>query len=375
MVAETKLYDSLSVKPDATQDEIKKAYRKAALKYHPDKNKDNPKAVEKFKECSQAYEVLSDPEKRKIYDQFGLEYLLRGGPPPSPGGGGAGPGGMPGGFNFTNMGGGPGGGGGTRTFRFSTGPGGGASFNFSNPEDIFRNFAKSGGGGGMGGGLDDHDFLADILGAGLGGGGIPRGGARTSAGGPGGASFSTRREPTPEPQVVEKPLNLTLEELFNGTTKKVVTKSKTFDANGRRNVQDITLEAKIKPGLRSGSKLKYKGVGDQEEGGRQDVHLVVTEKEHPTFKRSGDHLITTVDLSLKEALTGWERIVKTIDGKSIRVAKPGPTQPGYEERFPGLGMPISKKPTERGDMVVKVNVKFPTTLTAEQKELLKDVLP
>ncbi|KAF5014792.1 hypothetical protein F66182_14100, partial [Fusarium sp. NRRL 66182] len=83
MVAETKLYDALSIKPDATQDEIKKAYRKAALKHHPDKNKDNPKAAEKFKEVSQAYEVLSDPEKRKTYDQFGLEYLLHGGPPPS----------------------------------------------------------------------------------------------------------------------------------------------------------------------------------------------------------------------------------------------------------------------------------------------------
>ncbi|RAO73671.1 uncharacterized protein BHQ10_009683 [Talaromyces amestolkiae] len=372
MVAETKLYDALSIKPDATQDEIKKAYRKAALKHHPDKNKDNPKAAEKFKEVSQAYEVLSDPEKRKTYDQFGLEYLLRGGPPPSAAGAGAGPGGMPGGFNFANMGGGAPGAGGTRTYRFSTGgPGGTSSFNFSNPEDIFKNFAKSGGGG-MGFG-DDNDIFAEFLGAGLGGGAR---GARASAGGGPGATFgAARRAPTPEPQVVEKPLNLTLEEIFNGTTKKVTTKSKTFDASGKRTVQDITLEAKIKPGLRTGSKLKYKGVGDQEEGGRQDVHLVVTEKEHPTLKRSGDHLITTVDLTLKEALTGWERIVKTIDGKSIRVSKPGPTQPGYEERFPGLGMPISKNPTDRGDMVVRVNVKFPTTLTAEQKEVLRDVLP
>jgi DnaJ family protein B protein 4 len=104
------------------------------------------------------------------------------------------------------------------------------------------------------------------------------------------------------------------------------------------------------------------------------LRLTIKQKEHPTLKRSGDHLITTVDLTLKEALTGWERIVKTIDGKSIRVAKPGPTQPGYEERFPNLGMPISKKPTERGDMVVRVNVKFPTSLTAAQKQVLKEVL-
>ncbi|KAH8702559.1 putative DnaJ domain protein Psi [Talaromyces proteolyticus] len=370
MVAESKLYDALSIKPDASQDEIKKAYRKAALKHHPDKNKDNPKAADKFKEVSQAYEVLSDPEKRKIYDQFGLDYLMRGGPAPSAGPGGAGgpsgfeTGGMPGGFNFTNMGGAPGGG--TRTFHFS-GPGGASGFRFSNADDIFKNFAKTGGGG-MGTGDDEDDIFANILGGGL--GGSPR--FRTS--GPG-ANFTQRRAPTPEPRVEEKPLLLSLEEIFNGTTKKVTVKSKTFDSSGKRKVHDVTLEATIKPGLRSGSKIKYKGVGDQEEGGRQDVHLIVTEKEHPVFKRSGDHLIATVDLSLKEALTGWERIVKTIDGKSIRVAKPGPTPSGYEERFPGLGMPISKNPSERGDMIVKVNVKFPTSLTASQKDILKDVLP
>ena len=266
---------------------------------------------------------------------------------------------MPGGFSF-NMGGGPGG---TRTFHFTTsgGPGG---FTFSNPEDIFAQFAK-GAGAGMG-----DDIFSSFLGGGLGGGGAK---FRTSTGGRSGG-FG-RREPTPEPQVVEKDLPLTLEELFYGCTKKVTTKSKTFDASGRRSVQDVTLEANIKPGLRAGSKIKYRGVGDQEEGGRQDVHLIVTEKEHPTFKRSGDHLITTVDLSLKEALTGWERIVKTIDGKSIRVSKPGPTQPNHEERYPGWGMPISKKPGERGDLVVKVNVRFPTSLTSSQKELLKEILP
>lgn len=67
--------------------------------------------------------------------------------------------------------------------------------------------------------------------------------------------------------------------------------------------------------------------------------------------------------------------MRTIDGKSIRVAKPGPTQPGYEERFPGQGMTISKKPSERGDLIVHVNVRFPASLTASQKDILKDVLP
>lgn len=86
-------------------------------------------------------------------------------------------------------------------------------------------------------------------------------------------------------------------------------------------------------------------------------------------------MVTNIELSLKEALTGWERIVRTIDGKSIRVSKPGPTQPGHEERFPGLGMVISKKPSDRGDLVLRISVKFPTSLTASQKDILKDVLP
>ncbi|KAL4807769.1 hypothetical protein BDV18DRAFT_107852 [Aspergillus unguis] len=385
MVAETKLYDALSVKPDASQDDIKKAYRKAALKYHPDKNKDDAKAADKFKEVSQAYEVLSDPEKRKVYDQFGLEYLLRGGPPPTSGGGGgggdpfSGGGGMPGGFSFGGM---PGGGG-SRTFHFSSRPGGGgggSGFQFSSADDIFRNFAKASGGmGGMGGFGDDDDIFS-MLGGGFGGGG--RGGgprfrsSRPSTGGAGGfGRQSSQRAPTPEPTVVEKQLPLTLEELMNGCTKKVTVKSKTFDASGKRTVQDVTLEANIKPGLRTGSKIKYRGVGDQEEGGRQDVHLIVTEKEHPSFKRHGDHLITPVTLTLKESLTGWNRIVRTLDGKSIKVSKPGPTPPGFEERFPGLGMTISKKPSERGDLVVRVNVEFPKTLSSEAKETLKKVLP
>jgi DnaJ homolog subfamily B member 4 len=175
---------------------------------------------------------------------------------------------MPSGFAFGGMpGGGGGGGGGTRTFHFSTGPGGSSGFRFSEADDIFKNFAKaSGGGGGSGGVLDDDIF--SMLNSGLGG----TRAFRTSSG------FNhSRRAPTPEPSVVEKELPLSLEEIYNGTTKKITTKSKTFDPSGKRNVQEVTLEANIKPGLRAGSKIKYKGVGDQEEGGRQDVHLIVIE--------------------------------------------------------------------------------------------------
>jgi len=373
MVAETKLYDSLSIKPEATQDEIKKAYRKAALKWHPDKNKDNPAAVEKFKECSQAYEILSDPEKRKTYDQYGLEFLLRGAPPQESAGGnpyesmGGGGSGMPGGFGgFGGMPGGsmPGG----RSFHFSTG-GSSGGFSFSNPESIFSEFLR--GQGGMGGGGEDMD---DIF-ASMSGGGRSSGGRSRSARFGGAEPAVRQRQATPEVTTVERSLPLTLEELFRGTHKKMKIKRKTYDeATGKRTTQDRILEMDIKPGLKKGSKIKFKGVGDQEEGGQQDLHFVVEEKKHPLFTRDGDDIILNVDLELKEALTGWKRTVTTIDSKSLNIDKGGPTQPGSSDVYPNLGMPLSKKPENRGNFVVRYNVKFPRTLTAEQKRKLKEIL-
>lgn len=376
MVTETKLYDVLGIKPEATQDEIKKGYYKAALKHHPDKNKDSLTAAEKFKEAGQAYEILKDPEKRKQYDQFGLDFVLNGGQvPPQPGAGGnpfEGAGGMPGGF--AGFGGMPGGGG-ARTFHFSTGPGGAGSFNFSNPESIFADFVRS---QGAGGGFED-------LFNSMGGGGFDGGqGFGGSGGKPGSAQRNGRtrqrgfsseaRAPSPEVTTVERPLSLTLEELFTGTHKRMKIKRKTFDASGKRTVEDQILEMDIKPGLKKGSKIKYKGVGDQEEGGQQDLHFIVEEKPHPLFTRDGDDIIHTVDLDLKEALTGWKRTVTTIDGKRLQLEKGGPTQPGSRDSYPQLGMPISKNPGERGNFIVKYNVMFPTSLTSDQKRKLREIL-
>ena len=251
--------------------------RKSALKNHPDKNPDNPKASEKFKEVSQAYEILSDPEKRKVYDQYGLEFLLRGGqeaPPPGAGG----PGGMPGGFegmNFGNMGGMPGGGG--RTFHFSTGGGNGA-FSFSDPSSIFSEFFKQQGGGGMGAG-DDDDIFAQMN---SGGGGFGGSGARSSRSQ--GYPSSRRRERSPEVTTVERPLPLTLEELFKGTKKRMKIKRKTYDPRThKQSVEDKILDIDIKPGYKAGTKIKFKDMGDQEEGGTQDLHFIVTEVGFPPF--------------------------------------------------------------------------------------------
>jgi DnaJ homolog subfamily B member 4 len=367
MVAESKLYDALSISPTATQDEIKKAYRKAALKWHPDKNKDNPNAAEKFKEVSQAYEILSDPEKRKVYDQYGLEFLLRGGQAPPPGAEmpdgmpGGGFGGMPGGFSFGGM---PGGA--SRSFHFSTNGGGAGGFNFSDPNDIFAQFARSS--GGTGGGADDDIF--NLFSGGFGGSPQSAAGSRRGTG-----NFRQPRPQTPEVTVIERPLPVTLEEIFKGVHKRMKIKRKTYNAQGQRATEDKLLDMDVKPGLKAGSKIKFTGVGDQEEGGSQDMHFIITEKPHPTLTRDGDNLVTTIELDLKEALTGWKRTVTTIDGKQLNVSGAGPTQPGYEEQFPGLGMTISKKPTERGDFIVKVKVNFPRSLTPAQKHAIKAALP
>jgi DnaJ family protein B protein 4 len=194
----------------------------------------------------------------------------------SPGGGG----GMPNfgnGDQFRGFSGMPSGGG-SRTFHFSSNGGGpGGNFAFSDPESIFADFFRSQSGG-MG---DDDGGIPGLGGAfrgfqGAGGmGGSPRAGRRTSS-----SRFDAMngRQPTPEVTVVEKPLAVSLEDIFKGTTKNMRIKRKKFDkATGKQQVEDRVLEVPIKPGLKAGSKIKFKDVGDQVEGGTQDLHFIVEE--------------------------------------------------------------------------------------------------
>lgn len=199
-----------------------------------------------------------------MYDQYGLEFLLRGGAEAPPQASTAGAGGMPfPGMNFGGMGGGmPSGG---RSFHYSTG-GGSDGLGGGDPFRVFAEFMR-GGGAGLG---DDDDIFSQFTG----GGRSSRGSRKDTYAG----NSSRRRDRSPEITTVERPLPVTLEELYKGTHKKMKIKRKTFDPRTqKRNVEDKILEMEIKPGYKAGTKMKFKGVGDQEEGGTQDLHFIITE--------------------------------------------------------------------------------------------------
>lgn len=180
---------------------------------------------------------------------------------------------MPPGFDFGGMG----GGGGARTFHFQTGPGGSQEYRFSGAENIFQEFMRNSGMGGMGGmGGDDFDGFTSF------GSSASRSGRHRKRG----SDADRQRDRTPEIATVERPLPVSLEELFNGVEKKMKIKRKTYDETGKRIQSDTILNVPIKAGLKKGSKIKFSGVGDQVEGGRQDLHFVVEEASTKTSNKS-----------------------------------------------------------------------------------------
>jgi len=345
-------YKTLGVERSADENELKKAYRKLAMKWHPDKNPDNKDAAtKKFKEISEAYDVLSDPEKRKIYDQFGEEGL-KGGMP-----GGAGPGGAPGaGFHYHGVDADMaekifqsffGGGGFGRGFGFgSPGRGRAAGGMRGMPGGIFNMF---GGGGGGGGDEDMHDAF------GFGG---PRG--------PG---------PRP-PQKTEVDLRLSLEDLFKGVTKRLrITRNVVDDATGKQMPVQEILEIDVRPGWKDGTKITFEGKGDEVRGGPPgDLVFVVREQPHPRFTRRGNDLHTKVQIPLVTALTGGTVPVVGIDGRRVELALGTVVTPGSMRTLPGEGMPISKQPGKRGDLVVTFDVQFPRAIPEDKKAALRAAL-
>lgn len=370
-------YQILGVPKDANEDQIKKAYRKQAMKWHPDKNPDNKAEAEaKFKDISEAYAVLSDKEKRRIFDQVGEEGL-KGGMPQGGGGGG----GFPGGgaqFSFDQKaaddifrsffgGGGPGG------FSFSFGGGGSGS-------DEDEDMESAGGFGGfpgfggmrMGGGGRQRMGGMGGMGGMSGMGGFPGMGGMGSMGGMGGMGGGRARpQPKSEPHVFQLPLSL--EQLHSGTTKKMNIKRKLYDAQSGQYVDGgKTVEIQVKPGWKAGTKVTFEQMGDEEPGKTPaDVVFVVQEKPHPTFTRTGNDLHLRRRISLSEALLGSDFIVPTIDNRKLKFHM-DIVRPGDKKVITGEGMPISKQPGKRGDLVVDFDVQFPASLTEAQKQMIRE---
>lgn len=313
-------YKVLGVNKNATQDDIKKAFRKLARKYHPDLNPNDPSAKDKFQEINEANEVLSDPEKRKKYDEYGEHWKHAdefekqkqqyGGAGGFGGFGGAGGGGFgtDGDGTYWYSGTGDGGFGGSANF-------GGNAGGFS---DFFEElFGHRGGGGGRNAAFRGQDFNAE--------------------------------------------LQLSLREA-------AVTHKQVLNVNGK-NIR-ITVPA----GIANGQTIKLRGHGAPGVNGGPagDLYITFVIPDDPVFKRLGNDLYVTAPLNLYTAVLGGEEMVDTLNGKVKLKVKPE-TQNGTKVRLKGKGFPIYKEEGKFGDLIVTYDVTIPTNLTEHQKELFRQL--
>lgn len=266
-------YKILGIAKNATEDDIKKAYRKQALKYHPDKNK-APGAEEKFKEIAEAYEILSDKKRRDVYDQYGEEGLKGGMPGESAGQGGH--------HNFT--------------------------YTHIDPRATFSQFFGSDKpfeaffGGGMGHGAnffmdDEIDMELDPFSQ-FGG----RNNAFRSQSFTAGSPHMPRAKAQKQDPPIEHDLYVTLEDIFKGCTKKMKINKKVYNAEARTTRrEDKVLTINIKPGWKAGTKITFQREGDQSPNSiPSDIVFIVRDKPHPTFKREGNDLKFIAKITLKE---------------------------------------------------------------------------
>ena len=277
-------YKILGIARGSSDEDIKKAYRKLALKYHPDKNKE-PGAEEKFKEVAEAYEILSDSKKKEIYDKYGEEGLKMGA-----GGGGAPQGhqaGSPGaGFTYTWSG-DP-----NETFRMF--------FGSNNPFNAF--FGNDN--GGVGGDPDDDGFggagfpgMFRFAGSSFGGPGGPGAMHQQQMGGGGGGAKKKTQDPP-----IYHDLLVSLEDIATGTTKKMKISRKVLGNDGRStHLEDKVLTIDIKPGWKAGTKITFPREGDQSPNSiPADIVFIIKDKPHQFFKRDGSDLVYTSRITLRE---------------------------------------------------------------------------
>ncbi len=316
-------YKILGVSKNAEKDEIKKAYRKLARQYHPDVNPDNKAAEEKFKELNEAYEVLSDPEKRQKYNQFGAswkQYSHTGGRPED--------------FNWNQWSAGPSSGGYTRTV------------SQEELEQILgQDFGSAFGGGGVGG---FSDFFETLF-----------GGMGQRATGYGGKQRVVRAQ---RGRDNEQNIQISLEDAFRGTTIQLQWEE------GKR------IEAKIPQGVRNGSRVRLSGQGEAGfEGGKAgDLYLKIHVRPHPVFKREKDDLRIDLPVDLYTVILGGKVNVPTLD-KPVELTIPIGTTNGKTFRLRGLGMPKLGSPKERGNLYATVDVQLPKDLSEEEKRLFSEL--
>lgn len=312
-------YKILGVDRGATDDEIKRTYRKLARQLHPDVNPGDKAAEARFKDINEAYQVLGDPEKRTKYDRLGSSWQ-----------GWQRAGHDPGGFDWSQW--------------FSPGSGrrgtpGGVRVEFGDLNDIL--------GGGAGG---FSDFFNALF-----GGGMP-GVGRAPAG-----HTRTYRQPV-RAQNLEQPIEITLEEAHRGTTR-------TLERDGTR------LQATIPPGAKTGTKIRLAGQGAPVPGQRGskagDLYLRITVKPHPRFTREGDDLHLEAEIDLYTAVLGGETVVETLEG-SVQLKIPAGTQSGQQFRLGGKGMPKLRE-KGFGDLYVRVTPRIPQNLSDQERQLYQEL--
>jgi curved DNA-binding protein len=320
-MAKRDYYEVLGVKKTATEEEIKKAYRKLAMKHHPDRNPGNKQAEERFKEINEAYAVLSDKTKRQQYDQFGpsgfsqrfsQEDIFRG-------------------FDISDL---------FKDLGFST-------------NDVFSRIF---GGGGRGAKVHYGSF-GDLFGR--------RGGQAYDFGDMfSGGAYQAEGPMGEKGQDIHSELNLTFQEAVFGGEKKV-----RFSKGGK--VEEVTV--KIPPGIENGKKLRLAGKGMDGIGGRPpgDLYLKVNVAEHPLFKREGSDITVDKEIKISEALLGTTIEVPTLDGsKNIKV--PPGTQTNSRIRLKGFGLPRLQG-GGKGDEYVRILIRYPKTLNDRQRKLAEDL--
>jgi molecular chaperone DnaJ len=391
-------YAALGVKKSASADEIKKAFRKLARKHHPDVNPGDKGAEEKFKTISEAHEVLSDPKKRKIYDQLGF-YSDNIDPAAAEAyarqGGGSSGGGFPGGFPGAQSGGAGSAGAGGVHFDFG-------GFDFSDFADNARGSKRS-----SSGGSSFRDIFSGIFSG-------DRGGVEVDEGPEPGSDLEyqvnvpfwtaikggvmrlniTRRDACPTCQghgFVEAPGTCpqchgkgTIEQTggrmkFNvqcprchGTGKNISTCP---TCHGEGFVERTEpLEVRIKAGTRDGQRIRIPGKGNAglRGGPPGDLYAIIRAGDHPVFHREGDDIHLTVPVSATEAALGSKIEVPTIDGRALLKIPQG-TQSGQKLRLREKGVPSATKEGARGDEIVEVKITVPMPRDERTKELLREL--